>query len=525
MRKSKACSVKKQERLAIESFWRSVVAERLYSCGHPFMILSFSWNDKRDVVDSLIYTKEEEQTMAKLMQSKEFVQELLPLVGGEENIADATHCASRLRLLLRNEEKADISAIEKMDGVEGVFSRRGQFQIIFGTGRVNRVYKALVEAIEIAQTNPSKERMEKAPKMNPFTHFVKTLSNIFLPIIPAIVVSGLLMGLLGMVKAFGWITMDSAWMKMLTMFSSSSFIILPILIGFSAAKEFGSNPILGAVIGGILTHPSLLNPAELGNSTPEYMDLFGLEIALIGYQGTVIPILLSVYVMSRFEKLLRKFIPQSLDLLLIPFITITFTGIVSLVAIGPLGMMIGEMISGSLEYVYQYAGLVAGFLFGGFYALFVVTGLHHSLHAIEVGLLADPKVGVNFLLPIWSMANVAQGGAALAVFFKSKNDKLKKIAIPAALSSFFGIIEPVMFGINLRLVTPFIGAAIGGGVGGAYVVGAHVVANAYGLTGIPMLALVTPLGISNAVHYLIGLAIAVTTAFTSTWILRFTEEE
>ncbi|WP_134686981.1 sucrose-specific PTS transporter subunit IIBC [Brevibacillus migulae] len=468
------------------------------------------------------------------MQPKEIVRELLPLVGGKENIVSSTHCASRLRLFLHDEEKADMAAIENIEGVEGVVFRGGQMQIIFGSGRVNRIYRALVAEDMISPTvTPEMEppqdlalRQEEKPrKMPAFARLIQTISNIFVPIIPAIVASGLLMGLIGMVKAFHWIAPGSAWMSMLQIFSSSSFIILPILIGYSAAREFGGNPYLGAVVGGILTHPSLLNPTELGSRVPDTMNLFGYVVPLIGYQGTVIPMLLSVYVMSQVEKGLRRFVPTSLDLLVIPFVTVMFTACISLVAIGPVGLYFGSLITSGLEYVYHYGGFLAGFLFGGLYALFVITGLHHSLHAIEAELLADPTVGANFLLPIWSMANVAQGGAALAVYFKTKSKRLRKIAIPAALSSFLGIIEPVIFGINLRLVRPFIGAAIGGGLGGAYVVFTHVLANSYGLTGIPMIAIVAPLGLLNITHYLTGFAISVIGAFLATWMLGMKDEE
>ncbi len=455
------------------------------------------------------------------------VEKLLPLVGGKENIAGATHCASRLRLTLHDEAIVDTASIEKMDSVEGVYTRHGEIQIIYGAGRVNKIYKALME-IEAegpvsADLPLSVETNQIKPSLIP--RFVKTLSGIFVPIIPAIVASGLLMGLIGMVKAFDWIAPDSAWMRMLSILSSSAFIILPILIGFSSAKEFGSNPYLGAVIGGMLTHPSLLNPFELGTRAPDYIDVLGFKIALIGYQGTVIPILLSVYVMGKIEKGLRKWIPGYLDLLVIPFLTVVLTGVISLLAIGPLGLWIGGLITNSLAYLFQVGGFMAGFLFGGLYTFIVITGLHHGIHAIEAGLLADPTVGVNFLLPIWSMANVAQGGAALAVFFKTKHQKLREIAIPAALSAFLGIIEPVIFGINLRLVKPFIGAAIGGALGGAYVVYTHVAANSYGLTGIPMIAITAPLGLSNLIHYLIGFAVSVVTAFLATWIMGIKEEK
>lgn len=359
-------------------------------------------------------------------------------------------------------------------------------------------------------------------KMNPVARFARTLSNIFVPIIPAIVASGLLMGLLGMMRTFEWVAPDSSWIVLLDMFSSAAFIILPILIGVSAAKEFGANPYLGAVIGGIMTHPALLNAWAQGTAEPEFLNLFGFDIAMIGYQGTVIPVLLAVYFMSKVEKSLRKVVPHALDLIVTPFVTVILTGFFALIILGPIGNLVGDGITAVLNFVYDYGGFLAGLLFGGLYSLIVITGVHHSFHAIEAGLISN--IGVNYLLPIWSMANVAQGGAGLAVFFKSKRAKTKEIALPSALSAFLGITEPIIFGVNLRYRRPFIGALIGGALGGAYVVFMNVVANAYGLTGIPMIAIVSPLGTANLVNYLIGLIIAVVGAFIATWVLGFKEE-
>ena len=226
------------------------------------------------------------------MLHKEIARVLLPLIGGAENIISISHCTTRLRFNVRDEEKIDIAAIEKMESVQGTFFRYGLFQIIFGTGVVNKIYK---EMIQYSDPAPLEEaRREAPPNMNVLTRFAKTLSDIFVPIIPAIVASGLLMGLISVLKEFSFGAYGGPLMKMLDIFSSSAFVILPVLIGFSAAKQFGANPFLGAVIGGILTHPDLLDPSLLGSQKPESVEVFGLEVPLIGYQGTVIPILLSV---------------------------------------------------------------------------------------------------------------------------------------------------------------------------------------------------------------------------------------
>lgn len=461
------------------------------------------------------------------MDYQKTAKELTELLGGRENVISATHCATRLRLVMKDEELIDKGAIEELEGVKGAFSSSGQFQIIFGTGAVNKVYEPFaretgLEADDEKQKPVSHDEAVKQ-KMNPFARFAKTLSNIFVPIMPAIIASGLLLGLLGMIKAFKWADPNSAIFQMLDMFSSAAFIILPILIGVSAAKEFGGNPYLGAVIGGIMIHPNLLNPWGLTDAKPEYMHLFNFDIALLGYQGTVIPVLLTVYIMCLVEKNLRKVVPNSIDLLVTPFVTVIVTGFVTFIAVGPLGRMLGTGISNALTFIYDHAGFLAGLIFGGAYSLIVLTGVHHSFHAIEAGLLND--IGRNYLLPIWAMSNVAQGGAGLAVFFLAKRAKTKEIALPAAFSAFLGITEPVIFGVNLRYRKPFIAAMIGGALGGAFVVFTKVAANAYGLTGIPMIAIAAPFGVQNVVNYVIGMSIAVAVSFTLTIILKVKEVE
>lgn len=458
------------------------------------------------------------------VQHKEIARELLPLIGGAENVISISHCTTRLRFNVRDETKIDIAAVEKMESVQGTFFRYGLFQIIFGAGVVNKIYK---EMAHYSVPGPIGQEIqpESQSNINLLTKFAKTLSDIFVPIIPVIVASGLLMGLIGVLKEFSLGAYDGPVMKLLDIFSSAAFIILPVLLGFSAAKQFGANPFLGAVIGGILTHPDLLDPSMLGSQKPSSVDILGFQVPLIGYQGTVIPILLSVYIMSKLERILKRIVPRSLDLLVIPFITVMTAGFAALFIMGPLSLLIGHLVSGCLGFVYQYAGPAAGFLFGGLYSLLVFSGLHHSFYVIEASLLADPQYGVNFLLPIWSMANVAQGGAGLAVCLKTKNANLKKISIPASFTAFLGIVEPIMFGVNLKLLRPFIGASIGGALGGAYVVFMHVAANSYGLSGIPMISIILPLGTANLIHYLIGFAIAAISAFIATLCLGFKDEK
>lgn len=451
------------------------------------------------------------------MNINETVKALLPLLGGKENIISAAHCATRLRLVLADDSLVQKSAVEKLEGVKGCFSNAGQLQVIFGTGLVNKVYAEFIQVAGINESSKSEAADAAARKLNPFQRIARLLSNIFVPIIPAIVASGLLMGLLGMVKTYGWADANSALFIMLDMFSSAAFIILPILIGFTAAKEFGGNPYLGATLGGILTHPALTNAWGVAGGF-HTMNFFGMEVAMIGYQGTVFPVLLAVWFMSLLEKRLRKVIPDALDLILTPFLTVIITGFVALLFIGPAGRVLGDGISLVLSTLITHAGWLAGLLFGGLYSIIVITGIHHSFHAIEAGLLGNPNIGVNFLLPIWSMANVAQGGACLAVYFKTRDAKIKAIVIPSAFSAMLGITEAAIFGINLRFIKPFLAALAGGALGGAWVVANHVNMTAVGLTGIPGIAIVQG---NSIINYLIGLVIAFGAAFIISLLLKY----
>ncbi|MEZ2683610.1 sucrose-specific PTS transporter subunit IIBC [Proteus vulgaris] len=454
------------------------------------------------------------------MNIENIARQLVPLLGGAENIASAAHCATRLRLVLVDDTKADKEAINKLEGVKGCFSNAGQIQVIFGTGLVNKVHAAFIAAAGIGESSKSEAANIAAKKLNPFQRIARLLSNIFVPIIPAIVASGLLMGLLGLMKTNQWVSPDNALYIMLDMCSSAAFIILPILIGFTAAKEFGGNPYLGATLGGILTHPALTNAwgVATGFNT---MNFFGLEVAMIGYQGTVFPVLLAVWFMSVLEKQLRKVVPNALDLIITPFLTVIISGFVALLVIGPVGRLLGDGISLLLSTLITQAGWIAGLIFGGLYSVIVITGIHHSFHAVEAGLLGNPNIGVNFLLPIWAMANIAQGGACIAVWFKTKDAKIKAITIPSGFSAMLGITEAAIFGINLRYGKPFVAALIGGAAGGAWVVGSHVYMTAVGLTAIPGIAIVQAGSIMN---YIIGLVIAFVTAFVISLLLKYKVE-
>lgn len=449
-------------------------------------------------------------------------QDILKYIGGPENVGSAAHCATRLRLVLKDQNLANKEELEKLDIVKGAFLNGGQFQIIIGQGTVNKVYAELIKIAGIKEMSTAEVKQEGAKKLNPIQKLAKILSDIFVPIIPAIVAAGLLMGLLGLAGKFGLEQYSNTWWwMMLDWFSSAAFNFLPILVAISAAKVFKCNPYLAATVGGIMIHPGLMNAWEQqSGAVAQTMSVFGIiDMPLKGYQGTVLPILFVIFLMSIIERNVRKIVPNMLDILLTPLLTVLATGFLALVVVGPFANWIGDGISVFLQYALNHFGIFAGIIFGGLYSAIVISGIHHSFHAIELGLIAS--TGFNTLLPIWAVANFAQGGAALAVYFKTKNKKMKAISLPAAISCTMGITEAAIFGVNLRYRKPFIGAAIGGAAAGAYVVLTHVKMTAVGVTALPAIAITTS---DTMINYCIGLAIAGAVAFIATWIMGIKEE-
>jgi sucrose-specific phosphotransferase system IIBC component len=453
-------------------------------------------------------------------------------VGGKGNIASYAHCATRLRLVLNDESKIDKKKVESIPQVAGSFMAGGQYQVILGPGTVNRVHGELAKVAGIQEASMEDVKKAAAAHMNPVQRVVKVFSDIFVPLIPALVASGLMMGLYNLLTQAGlWpgIPGDEGLIEqwpavadlasMIIMFANAAFVFLPILIAMSAARVFGANIYLGAVVGMIMVHPDMINAWTQGTAGDiPVWNLFGWEIARIGYQGTVLPVLAAIWVLAKVERFFHKKMPTVLDTLFTPLFSVIITGFATILVIGPVMRVVGTWISTFFQNLLDFGGPVAGLVMGGTYSLLVITGLHHSFHAVEAGLLADPNIGVNLLLPIWSMSNVAQGGACLAAYFliRHRKTKIKDIAIPASVSAFLGITEPALFGVNLRLMTPFLAALIGGGVGGAWIVWQDVGMLGIGATGIPGAALVRA---DDMVNYFIGLAAAAGAAFAMTFVL------
>lgn len=468
------------------------------------------------------------------MSYKKSAEEILKAIGGEENLDAMAHCATRLRLVLNDESKVDEDTLSNMDVVKGTFSTGGQYQIIIGSGTVNKVFNEL-EKITGKEASTTSEVKDKSSKhMNPFQKFVKMLSDIFVPIIPAIVAGGLLMGLNNIFTAKdlfydGKSIIDvhsqfSGLADMINIFANAPFTLLPILIGFSAAKRFGGNPYLGAALGMILVHPGLMSaydfPKALEEGNIPHWDVFGLHINEVGYQGQVLPMLVATYILATIEKWLRKVIPTVLDNLLTPLLSIFITAFITFLFVGPVTRQLGYWLSDGLTWLYEFGGAIGGLIFGLLYAPIVITGMHHSFIAVETTLIADAtKTGGSFIFPIATMSNIAQGGAALAAFFIIKqNKKLKGVASAAGISALLGITEPAMFGVNLKLRYPFIGAVVGSGIGAAYISFFKVKAIALGTAGLPGFISINPTH-AGWLHYLIGMLIAFVVSVVVTLVL------
>ncbi|KRG08222.1 sucrose-specific PTS transporter subunit IIBC [Staphylococcus sp. NAM3COL9] len=471
------------------------------------------------------------------MNYKKYAAEILQAIGGEANIDAMAHCSTRLRLVLKDESLVDEKELSEMDVVKGTFSTGGQYQIIIGSGTVNKVFAELESITGEESATTSEVKAEGNKNMNPFQRFVKMLSDIFVPIIPAIVAGGLLMGINNILTAPGifydkqsLIEVHSQFKglaEMINIFANAPFTLLPILIGFSAAKRFGGNAFLGAALGMILVHPELMsaydypNALEEGKEIPSW-NILGLEINQVGYQGQVLPMLVATYILANLEKGLRKVVPAVLDNLLTPLLSILVTAFSTFLFVGPITRTLGYWLSDGLTWLYEFGGAIGGLIFGLLYAPIVITGMHHSFIAIETQLIADSaSTGGSFIFPIATMSNIAQGAAALAAFFIIKeNKKLKGVASAAGISALLGITEPAMFGVNLKLRYPFIGAIVGSGIGSAYISFFNVKAIALGTAGLP--GFISISGQNNGwLHYGIAMLITFIVAFAITYILSF----
>lgn len=452
-------------------------------------------------------------------------KEIYETLGGRDNLVSAAHCATRLRLVTVDNDKIDMKKLEDIDGVKGVFSSNGQLQLIIGTGTVNKVYDEFLAVSGMTAASKDDVKAAAAAKQPLIKRMVKTLGDVFVPILPAIVASGLMMGL---VEALGKVIpgfSESAWYGILDMISNTAFTFLPAIIAVSAARVFGGNIFLGGVIGMMMIHPNLINAwavAGMSESDIPVWHLIGnvFTIRQVGYQGHVIPVVIAVWLMCVIEKWLHKHVPEMIDLFVTPLCTVMITAFLTLGIIGPIFSTAEGYVLTFAKWIITVGYGFGAMIMGALYPVTVVAGIHHMYNVIEAGMLSEAG-GLNTWMPIASAANFAQCAACLAVGIKAKNAKTKSIAIPSSLSAALGITEPAIFGVNLRYSKPLLCGIAGGAVGALLGSLMHIGATAYGVTGIP--GYLTTL--DYAWQYTIVLLVSFGVAFTLTWIFWTEDEE
>ena len=449
------------------------------------------------------------------MNKNELSKEILKLVGGEENIDQVTHCMTRLRFNLNDNNRADKAALQKTEGVMGVMINGGQFQVIIGND-VPVVYNELVSNMSgSSEKKVSGEKVDKK-KQNPLSKLFDFISGIFTPILPAITGAGMIKGIVALLVAAGWMGTDNSTYVILSAIGDGAFYFLPIVLAVSAARKLGSNMYIAAAIGAAILHPTVTTLLGSGDK----VTFASLPVVAATYSSSVIPIVIAVWLASYVEKAVDKITHASLKLIIVPTVTLLVIVPLTLIAVGPLGVIIGDGLTGGISWLFENTGLFAGLLLGGTMSLLIITGMHYAL--IPIMIASITQLGYDYIIPLMMVANFAQAGSALGVSLKTKNSKLKSLSMSTSITAFMGITEPAMYGVNMRLKKPFTAALIGGAVGGAFLslfkVKAYVIGGLAGLSGIPMV-----LG-ATFVYSLIGFAIGAAVAAVVTYILGFEDE-
>ncbi|SFL56136.1 PTS system, sucrose-specific IIC component [Gracilibacillus orientalis] len=424
-----------------------------------------------------------------MASNEEIAKQVIEAIGGEENVQSIAHCATRLRVMVHDREQVNVDAVEEIDKVKGAFYNSGQYQIIFGTGTVNRIYEA-INNLGVTSTSKSEMKEEAKKQGTTFQRAIRTFGDVFVPIIPVLVATGLFMGLRGLITQeqilvlFG-LTPDSIsenFLLFTEVLTDTAFVFLPALVAWSTFKVFGGTPVIGLVLGLMLVSPSLPNAWVVAEGAAEPLYFLGF-IPVIGYQGSVLPAFFAGLIGAKVEKFFRKRVPESLDLILTPFLVLLIMIILSLFALGPILHLVENWIfDGTIALLELPLGL-SGLIIGFFHQIIVITGVHHIFNFLEIQLLEN--LNYNPFNPIITASIAAQGGAALAVGVKSKQKKMKALAYPSALSAFLGITEPAIFGVNLRHGKPFIMGLVAGGIAGFLATIVNLKATGMAITVIP----------------------------------------
>lgn len=450
---------------------------------------------------------------------QEAAKATLDAIGGSSNVVSAAHCATRLRLVISDNNKIDQNKLEHIPGAKGNFEASGQLQIIFGTGTVDKVYDEFARQGNISASSKDDLKQAAEQNQNKFMAAIKILSDVFVPIIPAIVASGMLMGIMSAIPYLfpGADLSGNVYWKIASLINACALANLQILLGFSAATVFGGNPYLGASLGALLISSDFINAYDASQAIADgTMTVFNVipgvySIDWVGYQGHVIPILVSVWMMSFFEKRLHKAIPEMFDLFLTPLLSVSAAAYITILFIGPIFVYLENAILGLLMALLAMPLGIGNAVIGLIYSPSVVTGLHQMYAAIDASMLA--QYGVTYWLPLASAANIAQGGACLAVALKTRSDKTKSLAVPSAISCLLGITEPAIFGVNLPKVKPFVAGMIGAAVGAVVCYFTNLAATGMGVTGIFGVLLC----LGNIPGYILMFAASFIVAFGITW--------
>ena len=448
--------------------------------------------------------------------------ELVRLVGGRDNILGIAHCATRLRLVLEDNDKADTKAIENVDLVKGVFVAGDQLQIIFGAGLVNDVCQVLADSIHMDSMSLGDLKTKANKRMNPLQRAVKALSDVFIEIMPGILAAALLTGLSSVLGNIEFVQNNDTLYglsRLINISSGAIFGFLPLCVAYSTVKRFGGRPIMGIVIGCIMLTNSLADASAAAQGTVEVttLHIFGFPVELIGFQGGIIVALLIGIVTAKLDIFFEKKVPEVVRLLVSPLLTTLVSSFLLFMIIGPIGRGLANGITDVLVWMTQHLGVVGYAAFSGLQQLIVITGLHHVFGAIESQLLVG--TGRNFLNPLMSVAIIAQGGAVLGYLARNVKDaKAKELCIPSFISVLFGITEPALFGVNLRYRYPIIGGCLGGAIGGVIVYFTHLAALGFGTTVVPGIALADPEN-NGYVNYIIAHLTALAAGFIFSFFL------
>lgn len=456
------------------------------------------------------------------MTDRQLAERIIEYAGGKENLFSVAHCATRLRLIVNDRGRIDTEKIENLEKVKGSFFNSGQYQIILGTGLVNRIYDEVCSLTGYTGT-ASDAASEKKEYGNWFQRAIRMFADIFVPIIPVLVATGLFMGLRGLLTqeavlgVFGLTAaqVPANLLLFTQILTDTAFAFLPALVCWSAFKNFGGSPVIGIVLGLMLVSPSLPSAYDVGSGAADPLLFFGF-LKVSGYQGSVLPAFVTGIAGAKFEKMLRKHVPDAIDLIVTPFLTLLFGVLVALFVVGPIMHGIESVVLVAVKWILSLPYGIGGLIYGSLGQLLGIFGVHHILNFLEISMLAT--TGWNFLNPIGSCGNMAQAGSVLAVGVKSKDNKIRQIAYPSALSAMLGITEPAVFGVNLRFVKPYIMALVGGGVGGFIASLTGLKATGMAVTGIPGMLLY----LNNMLPiYILAYLAAFGVSFCLTWMFGF----